>query len=707
MNKLNFKANDKVNEIGWKWDELGGGVIEGADNAAMDNFASKATYSMAKEVVQNSIDAALTDKNNKKMKVKVQFAIFSRPKTELEAKFDLSTLEAAIKSAYKSNINIKKGNTGKLAFYENAFSTLAQKDIRFIRASDFHTTGLTGSDCDINDDEEKTQNSKWLQLVRGAGCSSKGDSDGGSHGQGKNAGNICSTLHSVFYTTIAVNENNGSLNEAFQGVSVIGTHKNENNVRTMGTGFFCNRKDFSPIRHCYSLDPNFKRQSNETGTDVYIIGFNETPTTLETILVSVLNEYLMAIWNDKLEVEIIDETGKIKYKVNKSLLNEIFVVSEAHPVSVYRSAVNAIIAEHNYGSNGKNNSEDDDYREENDWYADKYYMALIKNQPLKQDIVWNKKTIGTVSLYLESGLEFTNRRIAMSRQIGMHVMDFQVKSSINYSGLLFIKGDEINKNLASIEDITHSMWQLERIPLAQRAEPQSIISQMRHFCRISVRHLCDESACGLQTLDGLADILPSESDEDEENNSPNLPDQQNKLVPYADVKDNNADEKHGAGLIINTDEKNIKNDEQVAKAEKLPKKNYDNQDSNNNKKGKQQNTAEVEKNILPIRYRLGSSKESNGDFSYIVRLNSDCDGEAFMTARPGGVDLDAVLDVKIVTAVVMDEKYSHQRPISVDANGRTGPFSVRSDKPVLVKFKLNYAKTLYTLNITLESAEEK
>ena len=184
-----------------------------------------------------------------------------------------------------------------------------------MRISDFNTTGLTGA-------KKAYMINPWQSLIKSAGISDKYDSLGGSYGIGKSAPFACSDIRTVFYTSY---DTEGVL--ASQGVSrlisfPIEDDKNTQSMGyqisiggpakwkvesterfTQGIGYYGETEKNTPFFSELNMDTSFKR-NGITGTDLYIVGFLEDSKWKEELVVAILDNFLIAIYNKNLVVKI-------------------------------------------------------------------------------------------------------------------------------------------------------------------------------------------------------------------------------------------------------------------------------------------------------------------------------------------------------------------------------------------------------------------
>ena len=186
------------------------------------------------------------------------------------------------------------GNNQKTTrFFDKAIDVFNQDFIDVLCISDFNTTGLTGSDKDYN--------SAWQNLVKSSGVSNKGGTSGGSFGIGKSAPFACSDLRTVFYSTI---DNQGL--KAFQGIARLVSFKKKKFIgddpTTTRIGYYGVKEKNSAIRECISITNDFTRK--DVGTDVFILGFSKKSDWKDEIIISVLDDFLYSVYNNKLIVKV-------------------------------------------------------------------------------------------------------------------------------------------------------------------------------------------------------------------------------------------------------------------------------------------------------------------------------------------------------------------------------------------------------------------
>ena len=155
-------------DIKWNFAKNDGGRETGFHDAGVETFKGNFDRYLAREVIQNSLDA----RKDYKKPVRVRFGLRQLKRTEIP---DID----ALKSALSRCADYWKPDERARAFFANAEKLSKQKEIPALQISDYNTSGVLGSDT------ERGKN--WYNLIRCAGSSPKGGGEGGSFGIGKNA----------------------------------------------------------------------------------------------------------------------------------------------------------------------------------------------------------------------------------------------------------------------------------------------------------------------------------------------------------------------------------------------------------------------------------------------------------------------------------------------------------------------------------------
>lgn len=400
------------------------GMITGIGEASIETFNGSPYRSLSREICQNSMDARF-DKNEP---VIIEFSSFSIENREIP---DYNTLDNSINSCLEFWTEQKNKKT--IDFFKKAKKTIESKSVNVLRISDYNTTGLLGSD--------KEYNTPWYNLVKAAGVSDKDGTSGGSFGIGKAAPFACSDIRTLFYATKDINGLS-----AFQGIAKLvsfrekGLFKDMDSITT-GTGYYSADRKNNPLRECYSIDPNYVRE--DYGTDIFVLGFRKNEDWKSEIINSLLEDFLIAIFNNELVV-VIDGM-----KISAENLSEIIEkFKDTAPV------------------------------------AYNYYQVLADERTVK--IEHEFSGLGTIELSILVSQGF-HRKVMMCRKNGMKIFDkANISGTIQFAGICVLKGEKINEYFRDMENPQHNAWEPERHSTDSKSKAKSNISMLYRFVKDSV-----------------------------------------------------------------------------------------------------------------------------------------------------------------------------------------------------------------------------
>lgn len=427
----------------WSFPSNNNGDVNGIGNSGVETFQGAPLKSLAREICQNSLDAS-----NSNAPVEVEFMPFDLDK----AKFpDAESLLDAFQRSH-SFWTIKKAKD----FFSEAINVMGQDTIPFLRISDFHTTGLTGSDGEYN--------TPWCNLTKSSGASDKAGSAGGSFGIGKFAPFACSSFRTVFYSTL---DEEGK--SAYQGISRITSFRDETGSITTGVGYYGSAGN-APVFDQLFLEPGFHRDAGMTGTDVYIAGFRKSPDWKSDIVAAVLDGFLYAVYIGKLIVRVDD-----------------IVIDAAHLASLC-----------------------EDYKGYFSENADKYFEILTNTESV--DIDFNNMGLVRLWVAIRPDRPDMHRKVAMVRKTGMKIMDKGgISGNVPFAGLMLIEGDRINDFLRSLENPQHTKWEPDRCSRG-RQYAQGVIRDLVKFIKDTLDKLQSDDDSD-EVDPSVGEYLPDEVDE--------------------------------------------------------------------------------------------------------------------------------------------------------------------------------------------------
>jgi len=615
----------------WSFPSNNKGDINGIGNSGIETFQGTPLKSLAREICQNSLDAALEGKT-----VEIEFMPFVLDIGEFP---DAESLEKAFRASldFWSVQSVKKAAD----FFERAIKMMESGSIPFLRISDFNTTGLKGSKSEYN--------TPWCNLTKSSGASDKAGTSGGSFGIGKFAPFACSEFRTVFYSTLDIENVT-----AFQGISRITSFRRDDGDITVGVGYY-GADNNQPVYSQLNLDPHFRREKRQTGTDIFIAGFRFYSTDWkDSIITSVLDGFLYAVYTGKLVVRVSDVV------INKETLPAL--------ISEYQTSLT-----------------------EN---ADKYYTVLTSD-----DTVWYEvdfKNHGTVRLGLiiqsdKHQIEM-HRKVAMIRKTGMKIMDRgNISGIIPFAGVMLIEGEKINDFLRNLENPQHTKWEPERM------EPKSQVP----FARAYIKELVDYIKDCLEKLKQDSDVdeidpdvgeyLPDESNmdsSDDTHETESLPDNIKSIEVTIPPRNN-------AKTSVSTDgDETTTDDEQGDIVEEDPDSGAGYKDGDDSSggsgggssegDGRGENPKEHHKSLVGItasKIRVVCLNKDAGEYSITFVPTSSAENgrfDLFLSAE--SQDYDA----PIISAIGMG-----QPPLTVNENRISG-LSFTANTPVRLKVTIDY-----------------
>lgn len=429
--------------IGWNFPPNGGGQEEGLNNAGIETFRGK-PESLAREVIQNSLDA----RDCHSTPVEVVFEVFDMSSADFPGLKELQSVLLRCRKYWEEDKDASN-------FFDRALSTAGEQSIKFMRISDYNTTGLLGAD--------NGRKREWHKLVKSVGVSGKASMAGGTFGIGKHAPFACSELRTVFYFT---KDNEGT--EAFQGVSKLVTHEKADEEICQATGYFGIIEGNKPI-----INQNGFRKlgsfltRNEIGSDIFVAGFKNDDNWDRKIIKSTLENFFPAVFNNDL---IVRAGGK---KLNSGNMPSVI----------------------------------EDYLDDEDFFCQDYYSALTSRtrKEFKQE---NFEGLGSVKLYLirKRG---ACKKIAMVRSLGMKIFDKgQFRTPMNFSGVMIAEGEDLNNFLRDLEPPAHDDWQPDRHQNPEYAK--KVRKKLYGWLNKCVADLAEEFRADEADVEGMEKFLPDD-----------------------------------------------------------------------------------------------------------------------------------------------------------------------------------------------------
>lgn len=434
----------------------------GLDTSDMETFKRDPMSSLAREICQNSIDASTGADT-----VRVEFSLFEVQREEIPGIDDLTY---QIERCYSYKKDSPKEGRALKSLREN----ILKPEITCLRISDFNTTGVYG----VSTNEH---GKPFYNLTRGSGVSDKSYASGGSKGIGKFASFVVSATNTVFYSTQTSEGESGYL--GISRLRSVPINDNDPELMTLGMGYFGIGEKNLPVQHELHLDKTFERKPGETGTDVFIIGFNKGSAWKDEILTKVLESFMVAVMRRKLEVAI---DGTL---VNSETVGEILSDKQFGSHST-PTTVKAIRAQFDLLS-GSNEVHVDEV-EVIDGISVTVYMRE----------------------YSQAEAASATKRCVMVRYPYMKITHITTGAVLPFSALCIIEKNKLNDDLRLIENPQHTDWEIKRLEdfpddrKRVKKELAALKKNVKNYILESLRNSTGDST----DIVGAGEFLPSQDD---------------------------------------------------------------------------------------------------------------------------------------------------------------------------------------------------
>lgn len=424
----------------------------GPKDSITTTFKGNKYYSLAREVLQNSLDAISPE--HKELPVTVSFSLFEIEKKELPTLFNLDHAFKACKDYYSDD---KVFGT----FCDEAISRLNQDKIKCLRISDYNTTGLVYNEGKC----------PFYAFMKAVGYNLKASAgSGGSFGFGKGAYYAASSLRTIIVSSIY-----GADKHIFQGKTRLTTHKVGGELKDY-TGHYSDTNG-APIKEKEKIPTAFRR--SHQGTDIIIVGFEDESSWKDSLIKSVVNNFWLAIYENRLIVEVEGTT------INQSTLEKI--------ISNYY----------------QENTPDGSVSEPETWNPYPYFKAVkFASDPNARYFEKDLTTLGKVKLHLILQDNYPNRIVYM-REPRMVVFKKTENRGFNYAGVFVCTNKDGNHVLREMENPQHNEWKKNNYLENDKPHPdaKSAEEELKSFIRESFETLKSSEYSKRQKITGLEQYL--------------------------------------------------------------------------------------------------------------------------------------------------------------------------------------------------------
>lgn len=271
---------------------------DGFNEPGVEHFAGSPLKSLAREIVQNSLDSHDPDKGP----VRVEFEEVSIKPKEIPGYAEFVDAVSLCQAAAPA-----EGEKAQ-QFFSNALAELKKSKIKALVISDYNTRGIQGP---------AKNGSPYYAFMKAKGQSKKQDlTAGGSFGIGKFAPFATSSLRTVFVSTAFADEA-GDIKQYTQGKTILMSHDDESGSRHQGVGFWGVTEKCQPVEGHSDHIPVWLGRAvaggqPQVGTKLVIVGFDSKPGWQHVLAASIIENFFGAIQQERLEV-IINKTQKISH----------------------------------------------------------------------------------------------------------------------------------------------------------------------------------------------------------------------------------------------------------------------------------------------------------------------------------------------------------------------------------------------------------
>lgn len=444
--------------VGWKFPEMEGGSYDGFNDPGIETFAGKPFRSLAREVLQNSLDASAGSD-----RVTVTFEVVKIPSSHFPGCSELEkTLRKCGREPAAAGDKVKK-------FLKRAQRALAEEYIQCLQITDYGTTGLRG--------EPKDLTGQWYAITKARGVNVKGNTTaGGSYGIGKNAPFAVSDLRTVFYST-RYEGSGGKLVQRAQGKSILMSRMldKESGKLTSGTGFYGFVDGCDPLEG--DAIPEFL-QLKDNGTQILVAGFSGGKNWQDRIVSAVVSNFFYAIDKRELEVLIQGESGNPRIIDDETLPNELD---------------NKSLAKFDEGIENA-----------------KIYYEIVKEGVNERDMELTHLGFSRLWTKVSEGLP---RQVALLRKTGMLITDEQKRLKrfpgfSDFAAVYVCRSEKGNELLRRMENPQHDAFESDRLGDDQKEEGEKALKELAKRVREAISEFAKADTDGSIALDELRDYLP-------------------------------------------------------------------------------------------------------------------------------------------------------------------------------------------------------
>ncbi len=408
--------------LSWYWPLARRGNAGGKQDLGIDDFGDDPLGNLAREVIQNSLDARSGQKP-----VQVEFSLFKTDSSVFKALEDY--LFDYVKDWLERDKKKEKPEIKERALMNRIFQSFVQSQkngIVWLRISDKNTKGL----CGVSTPMERQM--PWFAFISGSGKDVKEDGSGGSKGLGKASIFLNSAIRTIFVSTSTILGEKGNIGYARLVAKDVDDDGRGFPDWTQGIGYCVeqevkNQEMNTPNSGLLNdIDPNYVRNDNDYGTDIFVPFFMAEEGWTSKMMGEAIISFLPAINDGDLEVIISDPVHNDYLEVSKN--------------NLYQSIMNPIYFEKDSAM----------------LIAQELYKTL--NHPYHtavKDVGGDRELNILVSVNSNTAI---NKVYTYRWKTKMRIEIFKTNSSMPYTAIVLIKGKQLSEELKAVEDASHKKW---------------------------------------------------------------------------------------------------------------------------------------------------------------------------------------------------------------------------------------------------------
>lgn len=432
-------------------------TISGANDPIHETFRAHPYYSIVRESIQNSMDVRLDETKP----VRVKFETISINQAEHNELFSIRENIESCLEFHKNNKQARDLYGGMLRYLDE------NPSVKILKVSDYNTRGMHF---------DKEDHLCPFTSFMGEGISSKQTGEGGSFGFGKGAYYVPSELRTILVSTMI--ENNQVF---FQGRTRLASHRINDEIKGKDGVFRIN--DSEPIQNEEEISVMFRRE--EQGTDVYILGMRDDPNCGKEMVKSVLNNFWLAVHENRLDVVI--KTDDVNITFDETNLEDI--MNQYFPEENEHGTISEIYQ----------------------WNPRAYYKA-VKYANLSEDFILFEEDvhpIGNVRFYVYRKEGLPNR-ICFMRKPAMTVYKTSRSILSGYSASFVCDNDIGNEILRQMENAAHNEWKPENVRYVDHNKRDIYYrakDNINYFIRTKLKEISGVSNTNKMEISGLSQYL--------------------------------------------------------------------------------------------------------------------------------------------------------------------------------------------------------